>query len=43
VIEVITSSETVDGNADADLGIALTPLPTTLAKLLPAQAKASRQ
>jgi hypothetical protein len=43
VIAVITSSETVDRNADADLGVALTPLPATLAKLLPAQAKASRQ
>lgn len=43
VIEVITSSEAVQKNADADLGVTLTPLPATLAKLLPAPAEASRQ
>jgi NADH dehydrogenase len=43
VIEVITSSEAVHRNADADLGVTLTQLPATLAKLLPSQAKASRQ
>ena len=33
VIEVITSDETVERNADRDLGVSLTPLPATLAKL----------
>ena len=33
VIDVITSDETVERNADADLGIRLTPLSDTLAKL----------
>ena len=33
VIDVITSDETVERNADGDLGIALTPLSDTLAKL----------
>ncbi len=33
VIDVITSDEAVDRNADGDLGIRLTPLPDTLAKL----------
>ena len=33
VIDVITSDESVDRNADADLGIRLTPLSDTLAKL----------
>jgi len=35
VIEVITANEDVPHNADADLGITLTPLAETLAKLLP--------
>jgi hypothetical protein len=43
VIEVITSSEAVHKNADDDLGVILTPLSTTLRKLLPAQATVSRQ
>ncbi len=34
VIDVITSDEAVRRNADGDLGISLTPLPDTLAKLL---------
>ena len=34
VIEVITSDETVERNADRDLGISLTPLSATLAKLV---------
>ncbi len=38
VIEVITASEAVDENADRDLGVTLTPLATTLEKLLPARA-----
>jgi hypothetical protein len=38
VIEVITADETVHENADRDLGITLTPLATTLEKLLPARA-----
>jgi uncharacterized protein YbjT (DUF2867 family) len=38
VIEVITADETVHENADRDLGITLTPLATTLEKLLPAKA-----
>ena len=33
VIDVITSDEEVAQNADADLGIRLTPLSDTLAKL----------
>ena len=33
VIEVITSDETVDRNADGELGVSLTPLSDTLAKL----------
>jgi uncharacterized protein YbjT (DUF2867 family) len=33
VIDVITSDETVDRNADGDLGVRLTPLSETLAKL----------
>ena len=36
VIEVITSDETVERNADRDLGISLTPLSATLAKLVEA-------
>ena len=35
VIDVITGSETVHHNADVDLGITLTPLSTTLQKLVP--------
>jgi NADH dehydrogenase len=37
VIDVITSSEAVHKNADVDLGVPLTPLSTTLEKLLPVQ------
>ena len=33
VIDVITSDETVDRNAAAELGVSLTPLPDTLARL----------
>lgn len=33
VIDVITSDEAVDRNADGELGVRLTPLPDTLAKL----------
>ncbi len=40
VIEVITSNEAVHANADAELGVTLTPLSATLEKLLPSQAKA---
>lgn len=36
VIDVITTSETVTHNADADLGITLTPLSTTLDKIVTA-------
>jgi uncharacterized protein YbjT (DUF2867 family) len=35
VIDVITASDDVPHNADADLGITLTPLAATLAKILP--------
>ncbi len=35
VIDVITASESVDHNADTDLRVALTPLSTTLQKLVP--------
>ena len=35
VIDVITANEDVPHNADADLGITLTPLAETLAKILP--------
>ena len=35
VIDVITADEVVQKNADADLGISLTPLSTTLEKILP--------
>ncbi len=35
VIDVITANEAVPHNADADLGITLTPLAQTLAKILP--------
>ena len=33
VVDVITSDEAVDGNADGELGVSLTPLSDTLAKL----------
>jgi NADH dehydrogenase len=39
VIEVITSNEAVEKNADVELGITLSPLSATLEKLLPSQAK----
>lgn len=39
VIDVITSSEVVHENADAELGVRLTPLSATLEKLLPSQVK----
>jgi len=35
VIDVITATETVGANADAELGVTLTPLSVTLEKLLP--------
>jgi len=35
VIDVITADEVVRTNADADLGVNLTPLLATLTKLLP--------
>jgi NADH dehydrogenase len=43
VIDVITSDEAVHENADVELGITLSPLSATLEKLLPSQAKVSRQ
>jgi NADH dehydrogenase len=39
VIDVITSSEAVHENADVALGVTLTPLSTTIEKLLPSTAK----
>ena len=39
VIDVITASEVVHENADAALGVHLTPLSATLEKLLPSQVK----
>jgi uncharacterized protein YbjT (DUF2867 family) len=39
VIDVITSSEVVHENADAELGVLLTPLSATLEKLVPSQVK----
>jgi NADH dehydrogenase len=39
VIEVITSNEAVEQNADVELGITLSPLSATLEKLLTSQAK----
>ena len=39
VIDVITSDEAVHENADAELGVTLTPLSATLEKLLPSQTK----
>jgi uncharacterized protein YbjT (DUF2867 family) len=43
VIEVITSDEVVHENADVELGLTLSPLSATLEKLLPSQARVSRQ
>ena len=40
VIEVITSDERIERNADRDLGISLTPLSATLAKLVDAAGRA---
>jgi NADH dehydrogenase len=42
VIDVITANEAVRENADAELGVTLTPLSATLEKLLPPQAKVRR-
>ena len=39
VIDVIASNESVRANADVELGVTLTPLSTTLAKLLPSETK----
>ena len=39
VIEVITSNEAVEQNADVELGVTLSPLSATLEKLLTSQAK----
>jgi len=39
VIDVIASNESVQANADVELGVTLTPLSTTLAKLLPSETK----
>jgi hypothetical protein len=39
VLDVITSSEVVHENADAKLGVLLTPLSATLRKLLPSPVK----
>jgi hypothetical protein len=39
VIDVITSSESVHTNADAALGVTLTPLSKTLEKLIPEKTK----
>jgi NADH dehydrogenase len=41
VIDVITSNEAVQTNADTALGVTLTPLSRTIEKLLPSQAKAA--
>jgi NADH dehydrogenase len=43
VIEVITSNEAVGKNADAELGVTLTPLSATLEKLLPSRAMVQRR
>ena len=43
VINVITSSEHVERNADVDLGVSLTPLSTTLEKLLHSNGEARHQ
>jgi hypothetical protein len=37
VIDVITSDEVVNENADVELGVNLTPLTVTLQKLLPSE------
>ena len=39
VIDVIASNESVQANADVELGVTLTPLSTTLGKLLPSETK----
>jgi uncharacterized protein YbjT (DUF2867 family) len=39
VIDVIAANETVQANADVELGVTLTPLATTLGKLLPSETK----
>jgi len=39
VIDVIASNESVRANADVELGVTLTPLSTTLGKLLPSETK----
>jgi NADH dehydrogenase len=39
VIDVIASNEAVQANADVELGVTLTPLSTTLGKLLPSETK----
>jgi uncharacterized protein YbjT (DUF2867 family) len=39
VIDVITSNEAVQSNADVELGVTLTPLSTTLGKLLRSETK----
>jgi uncharacterized protein YbjT (DUF2867 family) len=41
VIDVITSDEAVQENADVELGVALTPLSATLEKLLPSETEVS--
>ena len=41
VIEVITTNEVVQKNADTELGISLTPLSTTLEKILPKKKRES--
>lgn len=41
VIDVITADETVQANADVDLGVSLTPLAATLEKLLPGKTERS--
>jgi uncharacterized protein YbjT (DUF2867 family) len=43
VIEVITSDEAVEKNADVELGVTLTPLSSTLEKLLSPHDKVSQQ
>jgi hypothetical protein len=39
VIDVISSNESVHANGDVELGVTLTPLSATLAKLLPSGTK----
>jgi hypothetical protein len=41
VIDVITSDETVQANADVELGVTLTPLSATLEKLLRSESEVS--